>query len=188
MAYASTAGRADRIASRVEDEPITSTPIVRTLRAGLVAGEVAGLVMAVAMMAVYNFALGKNPFLPLQAIGAMVHGNGALDGMNAKAFFTGLVIHQLGPSLFWGLALSVVVILSRPRYASTLLLLGIAVGVLAQGVDVYLLLPRLEAELGVPSYWTLQVHPVASWFFHIVYGVSLSLFPWKYDPVARHFA
>lgn len=185
---ASVATTTDRIPADTSPEVRTRAPIARTLRDGLVAGQTAGLVMAAAMMAIYTFALGQTPFLPVQTIGAYVRGSSALEGMNPTAFAAGVAMHQLGPSLAWGLAFGVLVAVIRPRRAMALMLLGLLVGLLAQVVDVYVLLPRFALELGVPNYWGEHVHPAVSWLLHGVFGLSLSIFPWKFDPMARRYA
>ena len=185
MAFAPTA---HRIPDDALPEARARAPVARTLRDGLVAGQTAGLAMAVAMMAIYTFVLGQTPFLPLQTVGAFARGGSALDGIQPLAFAAGLAMHQLGPALAWGLVFGILVALIRPERAMALMFLGLFVGLLAQVVDVYFLLPRFAAALDVPNYWAAHVHPAASWFVHAVFGLSLSLYPWKFDPAAHRYA
>ena len=52
---------------------------------GIVTGQVAGLIMAVAVMLVFTLFLGKNPFYPVQVIGSVLFGENALHGFNFGA-------------------------------------------------------------------------------------------------------
>src|SRR5262245_53550889 len=81
--------------------------VLRDLAAGAVTGQVSGLIMAVVVMAVFTVFLGTSPLYPVQVIGSFALGDSALAGFNLKALLAGLVLHQLGPSLFWGLAFGV---------------------------------------------------------------------------------
>jgi hypothetical protein len=81
------------------------TGLARHLIAGAIAGQIAGLIMAAVVMLVFTVFLGKGPIYPVQVIGSFVYGDAALQGFHLPAFLMGLVLHQLGPSLFWGLAL-----------------------------------------------------------------------------------
>jgi len=163
-------------------------PIARTLRDALVAGQTAGVAMAIAMMVVSTFLLGQTPFVPIQSIGAFVLGSSALDGMNPIAFVVGFLLHQLGPALAWSLAFGALVAVVRPQRAVVLMYLGLFVGVLAQVVDVYILLPRITTALSLPNYWAEHVHPAVSWLVHLVFGLGLCMFPWNFDPVTRRYA
>ncbi|HTL11280.1 MAG TPA: hypothetical protein VL588_02250, partial [Bdellovibrionota bacterium] len=74
----------------------------KTLLAGIVTGQIAGLIMAVVVMAVFTIFLGKGPLYPVQVIGSALFGESALQGINVSAILAGLVLHQAGPSLLWG--------------------------------------------------------------------------------------
>src|SRR4051794_21623737 len=95
---------------------------------GILTGQVAGLIMAVVVMAVFTLFLGTGPLYPVQVIGAAVFGEAALKGLNIGAILAGLVLHQAGPSLLWG----VVFALAARRFATIdvkqALLLGLAIG------------------------------------------------------------
>ena len=187
MAFAPTVDRVSRRSLADTRPDIRRQSIAHTLGAGLVAGQTAGLAMTAALMALTTVA-GGNLFAPVQALGAFLRGGSSIGGMDAMALVSGLAVVQLGPALAWGFAFGVVVAVVHPRSATALLLLGLAFGALAQVVDVYILLPRIAAELHVPNYWAAHVHPAVSWLAHLVFGLFLSIFPWKYDPVGRSFA
>src|SRR3954465_1620580 len=80
----------------------------KTMVAGIITGQAAGLVMAVVVMAVFTVFLGKGPLYPVQVIGSFVFGDAALIGFHLPAFLAGLILHQLGPALFWGVVLALV--------------------------------------------------------------------------------
>jgi hypothetical protein len=159
----------------------------RAVRAGMVAGQVGGLTMGLTMMFIH-FALGKVPFLPFQAIGAsMLAMKAASHAIDLPVALLGLVVHELVPSLVWGIAFGVLVTLARPGRAVTLLFLGLAMGALAQVIDVYVVLPCASSAGIVTNQWSANVHPFWSWFFHLSFGLGLSLAPWKYDPCVAGF-
>src|SRR5262249_39938898 len=99
----------------------------------------------------------------------------------------GFAVHLAIPSLVWGVGYGVLDVLTRPQRASTLLLSGLVVGVLAQVIDVMILLPWLAGLGVVHDAWTPNVHRVVSWLAHIAYGIGLSFYPWKYDPASGRF-
>jgi len=188
LVHMASVSTAHRIPANSSTDVRPRAPIARTLRDGLVAGQTAGIVMAVALMAVYTFVFGQSPFVPLQTIGAYARGASALDGIDPVAIAAGVALHQLGFALAWGLLFGIFVAVIRPERALSLMFLGLAVGLLAQVVDVYVVLPQLATALHVPNYWAEHVHPAASWFVHVVFGLSLSLYPWKFDPAAHRYA
>jgi hypothetical protein len=94
MAYAGAALQQDVSAS-------TASPRSH-IAAGAIAGQIAGLIMAVVVMAVFTIFLGKGPLYPVQVIGSFIFGDAAIQGFNLPALLAGLVLHQAGPSLFWG--------------------------------------------------------------------------------------
>jgi hypothetical protein len=180
----------------VFDKEFQRPAIGRDLVAGVRAGQVAGLAMAVALMAISSLFLGQTLFFPLQVIAASVLGDGATVSLDARVLVVGLLVHQLGPALVWGVVFGIVVWLVKPRASTALMMLGLVVGALSQIVDVYVLLPLLSGEhLGrLPLFEALRTENVwahipaaASWAAHMVFGFALSFYPWKYDPVARTF-
>jgi hypothetical protein len=179
-----------------QDERLQRPTFGHELIAGAKAGQVAGLAMAVALMAISGVFLGQGLFYPLQLIAAAVLGDGAMGPVDARAIVVGILIHQFGPSLVWGFVFGAVVWAAKPRGSVALLMWGLFVGAVAQVFDVYVLLPLLSGELSgrLPFLGPLQrenlwVHipAAASWLAHLVFGLGLSLYPWKYDPAAHRF-
>jgi hypothetical protein len=178
------------------EEKVRRPAFGRELIAGVQAGQVAGLAMAATLMAVFSAFLGKSPFYPLQIIAGSVLGEDAIGRLDARTLVVGVFVHQLGPALLWGIVFGVVVWLTKPRRSVTLMELGLFVGVLSQIIDVHLLLPLLSGGFSdhFPRFgpllranlWT-HVPIAASWLAHLVFGVALSLYPWKFDPIARSF-
>jgi hypothetical protein len=178
------------------DEKARRPAIARELIAGVQAGQVAGLAMAAALMATFSVFLHKSLFYPLQIIAASVLGENAIRRLDARTLIVGVLVHQLGPALLWGVVFGVAVWLFKPRRGITLMALGLFVGALAQIIDVHLLLPLLTrvfsghfpllAPLQRANLW-MQVPIATSWFGHLVFGFALSFYPWKYDPAARSF-
>src|SRR5690349_10168945 len=75
----------------------------KSILAGIITGQVSGLIMALVVMVVFTLFLGHGPLYPVQVIGSTVFGESALQGFHFGALITGLLLHQLGPSLLWGL-------------------------------------------------------------------------------------
>lgn len=157
----------------METQTKTSRP---TLFAGIVTGQLAGLIMAVVVMAVFALFLGKSPLFPVQIIGSMAFGEAALQGLNIAAVLAGLVLHQLGPSLLWGVVFGLLAsklgIRSNPGAA----LLGIAVGVISM-VGPYVLIPFLMNTLHGVDFWNREVPMFWDWAAHLVFGLSFALYP-----------
>jgi hypothetical protein len=179
----------------VFEEEYRRPPIGRDLMAGMWAGQVGGLAMAATLMAIFSVFLNRSLFYPIQLIASSALGPDALDRLDARTLLFGLLIHQLGPALAWGLIFGAVVWIFKPRRSVPLMMWGLLVGVLAQVVDVYVLLPLLSRGLAarLPLFGALAQNPwahvplAASWLAHLTFGLGLSLFPWKYDPVAHTF-
>ncbi len=75
----------------------------------LVAGQLAGLIMAAVVMLVFVVFLGHGPLYPVQVIGSLLFGEAALHGTHVGAVIAGLLLHQGGPSIFWALVFGLVV-------------------------------------------------------------------------------
>lgn len=148
----------------------------RTFLPGLAAGQAAGLIMAVVVMAVFTLFLGKGPLYPVQVIGSVFFGEAALNGFHLGALLAGLLIHQLGPSLVWGALFG---ILARPLGIVTrgpALMLGLAIGVAAM-VDPYLLVPAAMKAMQGVDFWHREVPILWDWAAHLVFGASFVLYP-----------
>ncbi len=152
-------------------------PLRRDLAAGILTGQIAGLVMAVVVMLVFTVFLGKGPLYPVQVIGAFVFGDPALVGFHLPALLTGLVLHQLGPALFWSIAFTLILRRFDLRHGAGVLALGAACGLASQIVDVNLVLPAAMGALHGHDIWAEQVPAFWSWAAHLVFGLSLALFP-----------
>lgn len=159
------------------DERREEGPLRRSLCAGVLAGQAAGLLMAVAVMAVFTLFLDKGPLFPVQVIGSFVFGDAALQGFNAPAFLTGLALHQLGPSLAWGLAFGLGVRVLGVRGTAGQAGLAVAIGLLSQVVDVQIVGTRAFLALHGHDIWAEQVPALWSWAAHIVFGLGLLLYP-----------
>jgi hypothetical protein len=188
MAFVPAIRRASRQTTRQIQDDVPRVTLAHTLGSGLLAGEVAGLVMAGSMMAIYSFVLEKSPFLPLQIIGTAVYGSAPTEAVDPLGFVAGLAVHQLVPALVWGLIFGALVSALRPSRSWSLMFLGLGTGALAQIVDVYILLPHAKSAFAGVQAWATDVHPLTSWLVHLVYGLALSFFPWKYDPASARFA
>ena len=163
--------------ARVVGAGVTKPDVARSVAAGVIAGQIAGLAMAAFMMAVFTVFLGKTPFYPVQVIGSLVFGDAALNGFNLPALFAGLILHQLGPSVFWGCAFGLVSnALGSPR-GSLLVGLALGTGVLSQIVDVNIVLPFAFRVLHGHDIWAEQVPAFWSWASHVVFGLGLTTFP-----------
>ena len=142
---------------------------------GILAGQVAGLVMAVVVMAVFT-ALGKGPLYPVQVIGSAVFGEAALQGTHIGAILAGLLLHQLGPSVVWGLVFGLLAYALKVRTGGASLLLGLVVGAISM-VGPYFLIPILMTALQGVDIWNREVPMFWDWAAHLVFGASLGIFP-----------
>jgi hypothetical protein len=158
--------------------------LVHQLAAGAVAGQVGGGAFAVIAIGLCRVFLRTSGFFPMQAIAASMTDPHAVEGVNPDAFIIGLLIHQLVPSLAWGLVFGALVWAVRPRRNAGLTLLGLAVGLVAWLVDVELLVPALAHN---PDLWNSAIPLPIGLLAHLAYGLGLSLLPWKFDPIARTF-
>jgi hypothetical protein len=171
-------------------------PLSRDIQNGALAGIVAGLAMAVCLMALFAAFLGKSIFYPVGIVAESALAGSDVIRSTLGALIAGIFVHELGPSMVWGIVFGVVVWVARPRRGASLLLLGLLLGATAQIVDVDLVLPALSTSLQSPlasvalhphDTWTTDVPVVVSWIAHLAYGTALSIYPWRYDPLARTF-
>lgn len=153
-----------------------SPSLARALAAGALAGQASGLIMAVVVMAVFTLFLGKGPLFPVQVIGSTVYGEAGLQGFHLGAFLAGLVLHQAGPSLAWGLALGAAASALGARRGAALAVLSVVVGLLSQVVDVHLVVPAVMKALHGKDLWAENVPLLWSWAAHLVFGLGLMLY------------
>jgi hypothetical protein len=169
----STVGRVGTASASYDTRDIS---LRRSLYAGILAGQAAGLIMAVVVMAVFTLFLGKGPLFPVQVIGSFVFGDAALQGFNAPAFLTGLALHQLGPSLGWGVAMGLGAWAFGLR-GRGLALMAVGIGLVSQAIDVNLIGSRAFTALHGHDIWAEQVPAFWSWAAHLVFGLGLLLYP-----------
>ncbi|HKA88770.1 MAG TPA: hypothetical protein VKE22_13970 [Haliangiales bacterium] len=158
------------------------------LAAAAVTGQISGLIMAVVVMAVFTIFLGKGPLYPVQVIGSFIFGDRGIQGFHLPAFLAGLVLHQLGPALFWSIVFGAAAHAFDVRRGARLVALGAAIGLLSQVVDVNLVLPLAMNALHGHDIWAEQVPAFWSWAAHLTFGLGLAIFPWAHDRVAQRFA
>ena len=145
--------------------------------AGALAGQIAGLIMAVVVMAVFALFLGTSPLYPVQVIGSLVFGDAALEGFHLGALLAGLLLHQLGPALAWGIAFGVAANRLQLRRGPGLVAAAVVTGAASQVIDVGLLVPLAMKALHGHDIWAEQVPVFWSWAAHIVFGLGLLSFP-----------
>lgn len=148
----------------------------KTLLSGIVTGQAAGLIMAVVVMIVFTVFLGKNPLYPVQVIGSTLLGESAMQGFNFKAILAGLVLHQLGPSLLWGVVFGLLARKFSVHTTNESLKLGLGIGIVSM-VGPYLLIPFVMNTLHGTDFWNREVPMIWDWAAHIVFGASFVLYP-----------
>lgn len=151
-------------------------PLSQRILTGVVTGQIAGLIMAVVMMLVFTVFLGKGPLYPVQVIGSILFGEDALQGFHFGAFVAGLFLHQLGPSLLWGVLYGLLAKKFEPQTPSAALFLGLGIGVIAM-IGPYFLIPALMHALQGVDIWNREVPMFWDWAAHFVFGASFALYP-----------
>ncbi|MBI2234760.1 MAG: hypothetical protein HYU57_07255 [Micavibrio aeruginosavorus] len=147
----------------------------RPFVAALLTSQIAGLTMAVVVMAVFTLFLGKGPIFPVQVIGSIVFGEAAVNGFHAGAFLAGLVVHQ-GVALFWGGVFGCLAIAAKIHTAPRALALGLIVATISM-VDTYILVPMAMDALHGVDIWNREVPIFWNWAAHAVFGLSYILYP-----------
>lgn len=161
-------------AARVQPGP---SGLGTAVKVGAITGQIAGLVMAVVVMLVFTLFLGKGPLYPVQVIGSFGLGDAALHGLHWGAILLGLVLHQLGPSLFWGVVFGLIVERRHGLAGTSPWLLGLVIGLLSQVIDVELVLRWAMPALHGHNIWAEQVPAFWSWAAHAVFGLALGVYP-----------
>jgi hypothetical protein len=166
------------MATSALDQPTGARlPRTHVWPAAIGAGQLAGLLMAVVLIAVFMIFLHHSLFFPVQLIGSLFLGEAHLrEGFDGSSFFLGLVAHQLGPSLFWSLIFGAVVATERRRSTlADLVLLGFFLGGLSQVFDVYVVMPAFQHALNGHNLWVKNVPRFWDWAAHFAYGIALGL-------------
>lgn len=160
--------------------------IVRNLLAGVFTAEIAALIMAAVMMAAFTISLGKNPLFPVQVIGSFILGGSVIETLSAKAVVAGLALHLFGPTLFWGVVFGVFINLLNVCRGTTLFIIGLGIGIMSQIADASVV-SGLFTLLHGHNIWAENVPLVWSWAAHLVFGVSLGLYPIMYRWVVERY-
>ncbi len=151
------------------------------LWSGILTGQVAGLIMIVAMMIVFAFQ-GISPLFPVQVIGSLAVGDGALQENNVTAVVIGVVLHQLGPALLWGILYGVLASKLAVRTKGEALMLGLGIGVLAM-IGPYVLIPYLMKGIHGFDLWNHNIPMVWDWVAHLIFGIAFIMYPSILDKV-----
>ncbi len=114
-----------------------------------------------------------SPWFALQVLGGLVVGDSALEGLNVLVGVGGWLAHQSGPSYVWARLLGLLVGYARlPIRVARGLLSGLAIGVAAELIDIYILMPSNPNG----HIWFQNVPRLADWAWHLIFGASLGLF------------
>jgi hypothetical protein len=143
----------------------------------ILTGQLAGLIMAAAIIVVFSLVLGKAPLFPVQLIGSIVLGDSVLHGFDLPAVLTGVVLHQAGPSLLWSLLFGYVAMRFQVRDALGSLGLGLLTAVVSM-LGPYLLIPYIFQMMQGADLWNREVPVFWDWAAHLIYGASFALYPW----------
>lgn len=154
-----------------------SRKLKEELLTGLVAGQLAGLVMVAFVMVVSVMDLHKHPLFPGQVIGSALIGESGLVGLHLPAAVVGFLFHQLGPSLIWGAVFGVMLWAFDGRRGGRLPVLALQIGLLSQLIGVYLVLPSLFRGLRGHDTWNEQFPMFWSWVANLVFCLSLLIWP-----------
>lgn len=148
----------------------------RDLMGAVLAGQGAGLIMAIAMIAIFTLVLHTAWYLPVQVIGSFALGDEALPGQfSLPGFVAGLVIHQLIATLAWSVVFGFL-INKVPRTRSNVLALGLATGVASQVLDSALIVPAIMNRFQGHNLWAENVPNASSWVAHAVFGFGFLLY------------
>jgi hypothetical protein len=153
--------------------------VVTRVGAALLAGQVAGLLFLLCLMAALKLFAGRPLLFPLHVIGALFLGPGALEHPTAGTALLGLAFNQLGPSLAWSAVYGLVAATAQERLnLNQSLMLGFIVGGFAVVVGVYLVLPELQQAVTGAPLWHRSIPKAWDWVAHAVYGLSLGGLFW----------
>jgi hypothetical protein len=145
------------------------------LLSAAVTSQIAGLAMAVVVMAVFTVFLGRGPLYPVQVIGSVAFGERALQGVNFAAILAGLVFHQ-GLALAWGVVYGFAAGALSVRTAGKAALLGLLVAAISM-IDTYVIVPPVMNALHGTDIWRREVPLFWNWAAHAVFGLSFGLYP-----------
>jgi hypothetical protein len=152
----------------------------------IVTGQIAGLIMAVAIMGVFALVFNKSPLFPVQVIGSALLGEGALIGFNLKAVLVGLILHQAGPALLWGAVYGLVATKIDLTSTTAALIAGLVIGVISM-IGPYILIPSVFHALQGVDIWNREVPIFWDWVAHMIFGLSFFLYPTILRKFKEHF-
>lgn len=151
--------------------PAARSSFKRDLLGALFAGQLGGLIMVVALCAVFSLFLGTAWYHPVQVIGAVAWGDEALPGgFFFPAFISGLLIHQ-AIAAAWSVAFGNLMNKVQ-RTFSNVLTLGLATAALSQVLDTSLLAPAIMNRFHGHNIWSENVPLGWSWIVHGVFGLG----------------
>lgn len=162
-------------------DSVPHTVLRRDIVAAVLTGQVAGLIMAIAMVIVFAGVLDKPWYLPVQVIGSFALGDAALPGhFVPSAFVLGLVFHQLLASFGWSMVFGFAMSRMEATWANALAV-GVGIGVVSQVIDAQMVVPFLMRVFHGHDLWTENVPLMWSWVAHLAFGASFVLFTpiWK---------
>ncbi len=155
--------------------PPTKYNLRRDLIAAIETGQLAGLIMAVAIIAVFALVLRTPWYHPVQVIGSVVVGERAVAGnFLLPAFLAGLLVHQL-VALGWSVFFAFMINKVQHTWGNVLAV-GLATGVLAQLLGRAVIVPLAMTALQGRNLWAENVPGGWSWVAHLVFGLSFLLF------------
>lgn len=146
------------------------------LTSGIITGQVAGLIMAVVVMAVFAIVYGTSPLYPVQVIGSTIFGEAALNGFHLGALLAGLILHQAGPSLLWGSIYGLIASKTDLNNTKKALVIGLSLGAFSM-VGPLFLIPFVMKTLHGVDFWNQNVPMFWDIAAHLVFGASFALFP-----------
>lgn len=148
----------------------------KALLSSIITGQIAGLVMAVAVMAVFAIVYGQNPLFPVQVIGSVLLGESALQGFSFKAVLLGLFLHQAGPAFLWGTLYGLVARKVDLTSTKAALFAGLILGIVAM-IGPYLVIPSIFHALQGVDIWNREIPLAWDWVAHIIFGLTFFLYP-----------
>lgn len=172
--------------SQFKAEDISILSSKNELLSGIITGQLAGLIMAVAVMAVFTLFIGTGPLFPVQVIGSALLGEKALVGINFTAVLTGVLLHQLGPSLLWGVVFGMIASKLSITTPKATLGLGLLIGVISM-VGPYVLIPAVMNTLQGQDFWNENVPMIWDWAAHLIFGASFIFYPFVLKKVPGTF-
>lgn len=163
--------------------PVTTAHYARfsaSLTASVIASMSGAALSALVMVVAFMRFEGRPFFYPLQLVGTFLFGDLALSAPRWEIYPTAAAFH-FGICAVWGIVYAfcaTMLCVDKSIWGS--LALGLVVGMAAKLVDVDLVAPSVMTRLWGHNLWAESVPPVFSWLGHIVFGVSLGVFPFVF--------